>query len=43
LEFVDAINKIHFPEEYKSKLKSKLELEMKNLRLPFPEDYYKRK
>jgi hypothetical protein len=43
LEFVDTINKIHFPEEYKSKLKSKLELEMKNFRLPFPGDYYRRK
>jgi len=42
LEFVEAINKIHFPKNYISELKLRHEQEIESFRLPFPEDYYKR-
>ncbi len=43
LEFVNSVNKIHFPEEHKSRLKTKHEQEMKEFEKYFPFEMYVKK
>lgn len=40
ISFVKSINKLYFPDNYKTELKRKIDDELKRFKLPFPEDYY---
>ena len=40
LSFVNSINKLHFPEEWKTQLKTKIDREFEESKLAFPPEYY---
>ncbi len=42
LSFVESINRLHCPEDYKARLKRKIDQETKESRLPFPLEFFTR-